>query len=73
MSTRKILRELKRALDEDGIQFSYTMDRSGHPKLLVTHVDGRIQRCTCASSPHDDTECVKYMLRIIRGFAKASP
>lgn len=69
MSTKKLLREVRRELREMGLNTEVETDSSGHPKLLITHRDGRLQRVTVPSSPHDITQARMYLIKYVRTFA----
>lgn len=69
MSTKKLLRELKRELQGMGVTVEVVNDGTGHPKLLITHRDGRTQRLTAPSSPHDINHSRAYLVKYVRTFA----
>ena len=66
MSTLKLLRELKKELAKDGITFTVDTGQKAHPKLTVTYPDKSVRHFNAPSSPVEQTEAIRYMVKLIK-------
>ena len=66
MSTQKMLRIIREHLRAEGLQSSVENDRTAHPKLLVTHKSGHVQRISVPSSPRCEEHAIRHVLKAVR-------